>query len=46
MSTQAWIYLGMTFTFFAIFAAIVMKTYRKGTKDQVEAPKYRMLDED
>ena len=46
MSTSAFIYLGMTFGLFIIFAAIVAKTYRKSGKEKGEAPKYRMLDED
>lgn len=40
------VYLGVTFTLFVIFALIVIRTYSKKRKDQGEAPKYRMLDDD
>jgi len=39
-------YLGVTLTLFIIFAVIVIRTYSKKRKDQGEAPKYRMLDDD
>jgi hypothetical protein len=39
-------YLGVTVTLFAIFVVIVARTYSKKRKDQGEAPKYRMLDDD
>lgn len=39
-------YLGVTFALFAIFAVIVFRTYSKKRKDEKEAPKYRMLDDD
>ena len=39
-------YLGVTFTLFIIFVAIVIRTYSKKRKEQGEAPKYRMLDDD
>jgi len=40
------LYLGVTFGLFVIFVAIVIRTYSKKRKDQGEAPKYRMLDDD
>ena len=40
------VYLGVTFALFLIFAVIVIRTYSKKRKDQGEAPKYRMLDDD
>lgn len=40
------VYLGVTFTLFLVFAVIVFRTYSKKRKDQGEAPKYRMLDDD
>lgn len=40
------LYLGMTFGLFAIFAIIVLRTYSKKRKQQGEAPKYSMLDDD
>jgi len=39
-------YLGVTILLFVIFAVIVARTYNKKKRDQGEAPKYRMLDED
>ena len=39
-------YLGVTVGLFAIFAIIVFRTYSKKRKDEGEAPKYRMLDDD
>jgi hypothetical protein len=40
------LYLGVTITLFVIFAVIVVRTYRKDRKNEVEGPKYRMLDND
>lgn len=40
------LYLGVTLTLFIIFAVIVIRTYSRKNKDQGEAPKYRMLDDD
>ncbi len=31
---------------FAIFAAIVIRTYKKGRKESGEKAKYRMMDDD
>lgn len=39
-------YLGVTILLFVIFAVIVARTYNRKRKDQVESPKYRMLDDD
>lgn len=39
------LYLGVTFGLFAIFAVIVWRTYSRKRKEQGEAPKYRMLDD-
>lgn len=39
-------YLGVTFGLFIVFAVIVVRTYSKKRKEQGEAPKYRMLDDD
>jgi cbb3-type cytochrome oxidase subunit 3 len=46
MDWSAFLYLGVTFGLFAIFVAIVVRTYSKKRKDQGEAPKYKMLDDD
>ncbi len=40
------LYLGVTIGLFVIFALIVIRTYSKKRKEQGEAPKYRMLDDD
>ena len=39
-------YLGTTILLFLIFALIVFRTYSGKRKDRMEAPKYRMLDDD
>jgi len=39
-------YLGVTFLLFVVFAAIVFRTYRRKNKEQGEAAKYNMLDDD
>lgn len=40
------LYLGVTVGLFAIFALIVVRTYSKGRKEEGEAPKYSMLNDD
>ena len=40
------LYLGVTFGLFALFVVIVFRTYSKKRKDQGEAAKYNMLDDD
>ena len=40
------LYLGVTFGLLVIFAVIVFRTYRRKNKEQGEAPKYHMLDDD
>lgn len=39
-------YLGVTFGLFVIFALIVARTYSRKNREQGEAPKYSMLDDD
>ncbi|MBI2353690.1 MAG: CcoQ/FixQ family Cbb3-type cytochrome c oxidase assembly chaperone [Deltaproteobacteria bacterium] len=39
-------YLGVTFLLFAVFAAIVARTYSRKQRERGEAPKYRMMDDD
>jgi len=46
MDLGSFLYLAVTFGLFAIFVAIVIRTYSKKRKDQGEAPKYTMLDDD
>jgi len=40
------LYLGVTIGLFAVFAIIVIRTLSHKRKDALEAPKYRMLDEE
>lgn len=44
--TAAWIHLAFTAALAAVFAAIVVRTYRASRRDRLEAPKYRMLRDD
>jgi cbb3-type cytochrome oxidase subunit 3 len=46
MDLASILYLGVTFALFVIFALIVIRTYSKKRKEQGEAAKYRMLDDD
>lgn len=46
MDMASFLYLGVTFGLFVIFALIVIRTYSKKRKDSGEIAKYRMLDED
>lgn len=46
MDLASVLYLGVTFGLFAIFVAIVVRTYSVKRRDRGEAPKYRMLDDD
>ena len=39
-------YLAVSGGLFLIFLGIGIHLYRRGRKDHVEAPKYRMLDDD
>lgn len=39
-------YLGVTIGLFLIFVLIVARTYSRKRKEQMESPKYRMLDDD
>ena len=43
---NAILYLAVTIGLFVIFALIVFRTLKKKRKDTLEAPKYRMLDDD
>ena len=40
------VYLGVTIGLFVVFAAIVIRTYSRKRKDYMEAPKYRMMEDD
>jgi len=46
MDLASFLYLGVTFGLFVIFALIVMRTYSRKRKDEGEAAKYRMMDDD
>lgn len=46
MDAASMLYLGATIGLFAIFAVIVIRTMNRKRKDQIESPKYRMLDDD
>ena len=46
MDWASLIYLGVTFGLFALFAAIVVRTYSRRRKERVEEPKHRMLEDD
>lgn len=39
-------YLGVTFVLFAIFVAIVVRTYSRKNRHLGEEPKYRMMHDD
>lgn len=40
------LYLGVTIGLFVIFAVIVVRTFSRKRKKELESPKYRMLDDD
>ena len=40
------LYLGVTLGLFAVFVAIVVRTYNRKNKDQNEVAKFNMLDDD
>lgn len=46
MELTSILYLAVTIGLFVIFALIVIRTLNKKRKDTLEAPKYRMLDDD
>ena len=46
MDLASFLYLGVTFGLFVVFALIVARTYSKKRKEQGEIAKYRMLDDD
>lgn len=46
MDLASILYLGGTFGLFVIFVLIFVRTYSKKNKEQGEAAKYRMLDDD
>lgn len=46
MDLASILYLGVTFGLLGVFLLIVIRTYSKKRKEQGEAAKYRMLDDD
>lgn len=46
MDLASFYYLGSTMLLFAIFVVIVARTCNRHRKEQGEAPKYRMMDDD
>ena len=46
MDLASFLYLGVTFGLFVIFALIVVRTYSKKRKNEGEAAKYQMMDDD
>jgi cbb3-type cytochrome oxidase subunit 3 len=46
MDWASFFYLGVTFGLFLLFAAIVLRTYSRKRKKDLEEPKHRMLDDD
>lgn len=42
----SWTFLGITVFFVLVLAAIAVRTYGKGRKEDAERPKYRMLEDD
>jgi len=46
MDRASLLYLGVTIGLFVIFAVIVIRTFSRKRKDAIEAPKYRMLDDE
>lgn len=46
MDSASLLYLGVTVGLFVLFAIIVIRAMSRRRKDALEAPKYRMLDDD
>lgn len=46
MALKAWLYFGFTALLTAVFAGVVAYYFRRKRRERVEAPKYRMLDDD
>jgi cbb3-type cytochrome oxidase subunit 3 len=45
MTLKAWIYFGFTALLTVVLAGIMVYLFRSKRKEQVEAPKYRMLED-
>lgn len=46
MHIKAWLYFGFTTALVAVLAGIMVYFFRGKRKDKVEAPKYKMMEED
>jgi len=46
MDTSGFLYIGITFGLFAVFAIIVIRTYSRKRRKTLEKPKHRMLEDD
>jgi hypothetical protein len=46
MDIASLFYLGVTIGLFAIFVVLVLRTYNRKRRQEMEDPKHRMLDED
>ena len=46
MTEAGWIYLAFTGALAAAMVAIVIHYFNRGRRDRIEAPKYRMLEDD
>jgi cbb3-type cytochrome oxidase subunit 3 len=46
MSWKAWIYFGFTALLTVVLAGIMVYLFRNKRKERVEAPKYRMLEDE
>ena len=46
MSMKAWLYFSFTSLLALVLAGLMVYLYRNKRKDRVEAPKYRMMDDD
>ncbi|MBS1128699.1 MAG: hypothetical protein H6Q96_1079 [Nitrospirae bacterium] len=46
MSLKAWIYFGFTALLTAVLAGLMVYLFRSKRKEKVEAPKYRMLEDE
>lgn len=46
MGLKAWLYFGFTTLLVVVLAGIMIFFFRKKRKDQVESPKYRMMDDE
>jgi cbb3-type cytochrome oxidase subunit 3 len=46
VTTNGWVYLLFTMALCAVFAGIVVHYFSRRRRERVEAPKYRMLEDD